>query len=141
MAVAWYTSDQFTNFHLQVTASEVAGTQEDFYGVVLRAVDQSHFYLFDVSALYGGQFAFERCDKQCHWLTGDFVTAHGTTIGHSNTLSVKASGNTFTFFINEQLVGKYTDPSTLAFTSGEVGLCVEKKGSEVAFSRLQIDKL
>ncbi len=141
MAVAWYTSDQFTNFHLQVNASEVAGTQEDFYGVVLRAVDQSHFYLFDVSALYGGQFAFERCDKQCHWLTGDFVTAHGTTIGQSNTLSVKASGNTFTFFINEQLVGKYTDPSTPAFTSGEVGLCVEKKGSEVAFSRLQIDKL
>src|SRR5260221_995737 len=137
MAVAWYTSDRFTNFHLQVTASEVAGTQEDFYGVVLRAADQSHFYLFDVSALYGGQFAFERCDEQCLWLTGDFVTAHGTTIGQSNTLiSVEASSNTFTFFINGQLVGKYTDHSTPAFTSGEVGLCVEKKGSEVAFSHL-----
>jgi serine/threonine protein kinase len=140
IAVAWYTSDQFANFHLQVTASEVAGTQEDFYGVVLRAADQSHFYLFDVSAWDGGQFAFERCDEQCLWLTGDSVTAHGTTIGQSNTLSVEAMGNTFTFFINGHLVGEYTDHSTPAFTSGEVGLCVEKKGSEVAFSRLQIDK-
>jgi len=138
IAAAWYTSDQFTNFHLQVTASEVAGTQEDFYGVVLRAADQSHFYLFDVSAWDGGQFAFERCDEQCLWLTGDFVTAHGTTIGQSNTLSVEAMGNTFTFFINGHLVGEYTDPSTPAFTSVEVGLCVEEKGSEVAFSRLQI---
>jgi serine/threonine protein kinase len=141
LAAAWYISDQFTNFHLQVTASEVAGTQEGFYGVVVRAVDPSHFYLFDVSAWDGGQFAFERCDERCHWLTGDSVTAHGTTIGQSNTLSVEARGNTFTFFINGQLVGKYTDPSTPAFTSGEVGLCVEEKGSEVAFSRLQIDQL
>ena len=141
MAVAWYTSDQFTNFHLQVTASEVAGTQEDFYGVVLRAADQSYFYLFDVSALYGGQFAFWRCDKQCHLLPDDSVSALSTTIGQSDTLSVEASGNTFTFFINGYPVGKYTDPSTRAFAHVEVGLCVEEKGSEVAFSRLQIDKL
>ena len=141
LAVAWYTSDQFTNFYLQVTASEVAGTQEGFYGIVLHAVDQSHFYLFDVSALDGGQFAFERCDEQCQWLTGDFVTAHSTTVGQSNTLSVEVRGNTFTFFINGQLVGKYTNPSTLAFAHVEVGLCVEEKDSEVAFSRLQIDKL
>ncbi len=141
IAASWYTSDQFTNFDLQVTASEVAGTQEDFYGIVLRAADQSHFYLFDVSALDGGQFAFERCDEQCHWLTSDSVTAHGTTIRQSNTLSVEARSNTFTFFINGQPVGKYTDLSTPAFTSVEIGLCVEEKGSEVAFSRLQIDKL
>src|SRR5260370_27210104 len=105
MAVGWYTSDRFTNFHLQVTASEVAGTQEDFYGVVLRAGDQSHFYLFDVSALYGGQFAFERCDKQCHWLNGDSLTGHGPTNGHSNTLTVEARGNNLTFLIHWQLVG------------------------------------
>ncbi len=141
MAVAWYTGDKFTNFHLQVTASEVAGTQEDFYGVVLRAADQSYFYLFDVSALYGGQFAFWRCDKQCQLLPDDSVSALGTTIGQSDTLSVEATGNTFTFFINGYPVGKYTDPSTPAFTSVEVGLCVEAKGSEVAFSRLQIDNL
>ena len=141
MAVTWYTSDQFTNFHLQVTASEVAGTQDDFYGVVLHAAGQSYFYLFDVSALYGGQFAFWRCDKQCQSLPDNSVSALSTTIGQSNTLSVEASGNTFTFFINGQLVGKYTDPSTPAFASVEVGLCVEEKHSEVAFSRLQIDKL
>jgi serine/threonine protein kinase len=141
IAVAWYTSGQFTNFHLQVTTSEVAGTPEDFYGVVLHTIDQSHFYLFDVSALDGGQFAFERCDEQCHWLTGDSVAAHSTTIGQSNILSVEVRGNTFTFFINGQLVGKYTDHSTPVFASVEVGVCVEEKGSEVAFSRLQIDKL
>ncbi len=142
MAVAWYTGDQFTNFHLQVTASEVASTQADFYGVVLRAADQSYFYLFDVSALYGGQFAFWRCDKQCQWLPDDSVSALSTTIGQSNTLlSVEATGNTFTFFINGYPVGKYTDSSTRAFAHVEVGLCVEEKDSEVTFSRLQIDKL
>src|SRR5260221_10324419 len=141
MAVAWYTGDQFTNFHLQVTASEVAGTQEDFYGIVLRAADQSYFYLFDVSALYGGQFAFYLCAKQCKPLPDDSVSALSTTIGQSNTLSVEATGNTFTFFINGYPVGMYTDPSTRAFARVEVGLCVEEKGSEVAFSRLQINKL
>ena len=136
LAVAWYTSEQLTNFHLQVITSEMAGTQDDFYGIVLRAVDQSHFYLFDVSA-DGGQFAFEGCDEQCQWLTGGSMTAHSTTIEQSNTLSVEARDNTFTFFINGQRVGKYTDH----LTTVEVGLCVEEKGSEVAFSRLQIDKL
>ena len=129
MAVTWYTGDQFTNFHLQVTASEVASTQADFYGVVLRAADQSYFYLFDVSALYGGQFAFWRCDKQCQLLPDNSVSALSTTIGQSNTLlSVEATGNTFTFFINGYPVGKYTDPSTRAFARVEVGLCVEEKG-------------
>jgi eukaryotic-like serine/threonine-protein kinase len=142
MAVTWYTSDQFTNFHLQVTASEVASTQADFYGIVLRAADQSYFYLFDVSALYGGQFAFWRCNKQCQSLPDDSVSAPSTTIGQSNTLlSVEATGNTFTFFINGYPVGKYTDSSTRAFAHVEVGLCVEEKDSEVTFSRLQIDKL
>ena len=142
MAVTWYTSDQFTNFHLQVTASEVASTQVDFYGVVLRAADQSYFYLFDVSALYGGQFAFWRCNKQCQSLPDDSVSALSTTIGQSNTLlSVEATGNTFTYFINGYPVGTYTDSSTRAFAHVEVGLCVEEKDSEVTFSRLQIDKL
>jgi len=75
-------------------------------------------------------------------LPNDAPTSFNTNIGQSNSITVEANGNTFTVFINGRQVGKYTDRSTSAFTSGEIGLCVDDVNtSEVAFSHLLIDKL
>jgi eukaryotic-like serine/threonine-protein kinase len=150
LALSMYSRQQFTDFHLEVTASEVARTQDtpDFFGIVLRsALDQSHSYLFEIAAWDGGQFEFLRYDlgdPKHLWipLPNDAPTSFKANIGQSNIITVEANGNTFTVFINRRQVGKYVDRSTSAFTSGEIGLCVDDVNeSEVAFSHLLIDKL
>ncbi len=139
---ALYTGEQFTNFRLQVTTSEVAGTQKDFYGVILRsAVDQSDYYLFEVSAARGGEFNFLHYNDGWSPALTDGPVPSLNAIGQRNTIVVEARGQTFTFSINGKTVGTYTDRSTSAYAKGEIGLYVEEQNTEVAFSHLQIQKL
>lgn len=143
LALAFYGTYVFTNFRLTVTATQMVGTHNDYYGIVLRAAaDESHYYLFEVSASEGGQYAFWRFDGQWHWLAGGGVPSFNVKLGQRNILTVEARRNTFTLFISGKSLGKpVPDPFSHPYLSGEVGLCVDAKNSEVAFSNLQIDKL
>ncbi|HXX79430.1 MAG TPA: hypothetical protein VEI53_13115, partial [Ktedonobacteraceae bacterium] len=52
-----------------------------------------------------------------------------------NMIRIFANGNTFTFTINGKTVGSVKDGS---FASGTVGMLVNLKGTEVAFSNMLI---
>ncbi len=142
VALASYAGSQFGNFHLTVTALEIHHPHDkvNYYGVVFRSTaDQSQYYLFEVTAASGGQYAFLRYDGQWHALFTGLAPLLLTTPGKTNTITVDARGNTFTFFINEKAVSKpVTDPSS-PLTTGRVGLYVEDQNAEVAFSHLYID--
>ena len=59
-----------------------------------------------------------------------------------NTLSIQARGNSFLFTVNNTPVGKaITDSKQPFLLTGQIGLYVEDKGSEVAFSHLYVDTL
>jgi len=145
VALALYAERSFVNLRLTVTMLQVHGLRDasDYYGVVLRsATDQSQYYLFEISAWNGGQYAFLRYNGQYQTLAVGLVPSLLTRDGQSNAITVEAMGNTFTFFVNGRAVGTpITDSSNSALTSGEIGLYVEEQDAEVAFSHLRIDLL
>lgn len=141
VALALYANHAYSNFRLSVTMAEVQGPHDgaDYYGVVFRSSsNQSHYYLFEIITSSSPEFAFWRYDGQWKLLSsGPSPALH--TAAASNTITVVAHGNTFTFTINNQPLGKaITDSSPMALNSGAVGLYVEDEGSEVAFSKLYI---
>ncbi len=144
VALALYANHQYNNFRLTVTMSEIHGSSDgaDYYGIAFRgAVDQSHYYLFEVVAWGGGQFQFLRYDGDGHWTTlvGGPTSLLLPGIGKSNTITVVAIGHTFNFLINGKPVGRsVTDSSPTALTIGEVGFSVEEVDTEIVFSHLII---
>jgi serine/threonine protein kinase len=150
IAIAYYNvfgNNQFTNFRLTVTTSEIARTRDggDYYGVVFRSsTDQLHYYLFEIAdTASGGQYGFWRYDGQNQkTLAIGNVPSLLPNLDQSNIITVEAKGNTFTFFVNHKRLGNpVPDPSKQALASGDIGLSVEEEKTEVAFSHLQIDKL
>ncbi len=142
-------SDQFSNFRLTVTVSEIQGLHNggDYYGIIFRSSnDQAHYYLFEITASGEGQYEFSRFDGQAKtkWDTLKYgpVPSLLPALGQTNVITVEAKGNTFNFFVNNKPVGKQViDNSGDAFTSGQIALIVEGQNTEVAFSHLHIDKL
>ncbi len=145
-------SDQFANFRLSVTVSEIAGTRNggDYYGVIFRSSeDERHYYLFEITASGGGIYEFFRYDEgqtkqESRWNRLALGTLHSLSpnLGQANTITIEAKDNSFLFSINNTPIGKpVTDNTGDAFTSGEIGLSVEGKDTEVAFSNLHIKKL
>ncbi len=149
VAIALYgnSDNQFSNFRLTVTISEITSPQDgpDYYGIIFRVTpNQSRYYVFEITASGGGQYDFLRKDGIRYSLPLQDGSAPKlkTAMGQSNTITVEARGDTFTFFINGlQLGPPVTDTSASALMSGGVGLIVEDKNAEVAFSGLKISKL
>ncbi|GCE27874.1 hypothetical protein KDA_33580 [Dictyobacter alpinus] len=141
---------QVQDFKLSVTMLEVGGKKDgpDFHGVMFRtAIDQSFFYLFEISPYDDQQYAFLRfsdTDKQQPWKT--ITSGRSPAIigdeGKSNTIIIVAKGNAFSFVINgTPLMEKpMVDPyATTAAQPGSIGLYVENQGVEVTFSNLSVD--
>lgn len=146
-AMAFYANHAYTNFHLQVTTSEMKGSfnSADYYGVAFRASsDQSRYYLFDVTAWNGGLYDFLRYDGGDRWTTlADGPIANFQPLaGQRNTLGIVAQGSAFTLVVNgQQLRSPIHDRSGKVRFSGEQGLVVEEQKTEVAFSNLSITAL
>jgi serine/threonine protein kinase len=143
-AMALYNDHLFGDFRLTVTMTEVhaSASDADYYGVVFRStVDQSRYYLFEVDTDGSGEYAFWRYDGQ--WKPIDSGLAPQLLkgpAGKSNTITVEAHNNNFTFFINGKSLDKpVTDSSPTPLNAGEVGLYVEDSGAEVVFSHLYIN--
>ncbi len=146
-AMAFYENHAYGDFRVQVTTQEVEGSLDggDYYGLAFRGpLDQSHYYLFDVTAWDQGQYTFMRYDGGLHWdtLGSGSLNSFKTSKGAANTLSIEARGTTFTLFINGKQEGKpLHDHSKKALNTGEIGLMVEQSGTRVMFSHLYITAL
>ncbi len=152
VALALYAKSSYNNFHLSVTMTETRHQYDDadFYGVIFRA-DNLHYYLFEVALADGGRYNFLQYDirwqpdlKDSHWKTLTYGPAPSLNpeAGKSNSITVDAKGNTFAFSINgSPLPSAIIDSSTLLLSSGEVGLYVEREGTEVAFGDLYVKAL
>lgn len=141
VALALYEGQQFENFRLSVTMTQIRAAQadRDYYGVVFRcAPDQSHYYLFEIVPT--GQYDFMRYDGYWTNLVNGWSPA--LTAGKSNTITIEANGNTFIFSVNGKTVGApVKDASSALLSTGQVGLYVENQGVEIAFSHLYIETL
>ncbi|MFL5628693.1 MAG: hypothetical protein ACJ788_24190, partial [Ktedonobacteraceae bacterium] len=119
------------------------------FGMILRL--SSHtvrgknvvtFYCFEVVNNSDGKYQFVKYDSSSkastpwvsiwqHPFGREFHQGHGPK--NANTFKIVANGKHFTFFVNGKQVGTAQDSS---LTAGEIGMLVNLKGTEVAFSNL-----
>ena len=102
------------------------------------------FYAFEVANTKGGEYQFWKYDDSVYtdaqaWTKiwsrpfgGEFHAGHNTG---SNTFRVAMKGSTFTFTVNGKQIGVARDN---VLTSGQIGMLVNLKGTEVAFSKLML---
>lgn len=142
-----------TSLTYQLTMQEIAGQDSDLtntFGLVLRYTSQTlngkpvtTCYVFEIrNNSIQGQYAFFKYDtSQKNFWNSLWSAKPGNEFhsGHNqnaiNTVKVVAAGNSFTFYVNGQQVGTAQDSS---LTSGSVGMMVNLKGTEVAFSNLLV---
>lgn len=146
-AVVFYQDHNYGDFRIQVTALEINAVLNggDYYGLAFRApLDQSHYYLFEITAWEQGQYVFLRYDGGTNWsaLASGSLSGFNVEANTPTTLSVEARENTFTLAINGKSIGQAIhDHSKKGLAVGEIGLSVEEQGAKVMFSHLYITEL
>lgn len=133
-----------------LTMQEIKGNDASLnnsFGMIFRLTTSTKgnrtittFYTFEVVNMKGGQYQFWKYDssKANPWIPlwkhafgREFHWGHGPQ--SSNTLRVFANGKSFSFTVNDKVVGNQQDGS---IASGAIGMLVNLKGTEVAFSNL-----
>ncbi len=142
-------------FVYTLTMDEIRGDDTSVnneFGLMLRFNSQvkngkqiTTFYTFEVVNTKGGQYQFWKYDnsqgptanpwKQLanHPLGSEFHQGQGP--GSSNTFRLLVNSKTFTLIVNGKQVWSVQDASLV---SGQVGMLVNLKGTEVAFSNLKL---
>ncbi len=140
-----------------LTLQEIKGDDTSLnnsFGMIIRSSVQnkggrtiSTFYSFEVVNTPGGEYRFYKYDDSKGsasspwtelWHQGfgsEFHQGHGPK--SINTFKIFAGGSNFTFTVNGKRVGHTQDHS---LTGGGVGMLVNLKGTEVAFSNMLITR-
>ncbi|HLH60660.1 MAG TPA: serine/threonine-protein kinase [Ktedonobacteraceae bacterium] len=141
----------------QLTMQEIKGDDTSInnsFGMIIRYSQQTKgnqvintFYSFEVLNTNNGEYRFYKYDNSkgpsvnpwtllWHQPFGkEFHQGH--TSKSINTVKIFANGSAFTFTVNGKVVGTAKDSS---FKAGTVGMLVNLKGTEVAFSDLLITR-
>jgi serine/threonine protein kinase len=146
VSLAFFPNAQILNFKLSVTMLEIMpkdANQADFQGVVFRAsMDETRYYMFEIAPYNNGQYNFEsysEAGKPTAWDHLEGGVSAAIVAGQSNTITVEARGNSFTFLVNGiQVLQTDLKNSLSASTAGMIGLYVEDPLEEVAFSQLRV---
>lgn len=106
--IAWVAADTkaVSNFHLTVELKQVSGSDQSDYGLVFREDPDSNLYYFGIDN--EGFFCLLNYDGEWTDMI-EFTKSSVILPGETNRLTVIADGPHFTFFINDQYVGKMTD--------------------------------
>lgn len=139
----------------KLTMEEIRGDDtsvDNSFGMIMRYSQHTRghqvintFYSFEVVNTNGGQYRFYKYDNSKGPSVNPWTEVWNQAFGHEfhvghgpgaiNTIKVFANGNNFTFTVNGKTVGRAKDN---AFSSGTVGMLVNLKGTEVAFSNMLI---
>src|SRR5437588_572070 len=146
-----------TSFGYALTMEEIKGDDTSInnaFGMILHATSHvksgktiTTFYSFEAVNMQGGEYEFWKYDNSQgsnvnpwkelwnHNFGSEFHQGHGP---HSiNTFKIFANGKNFTLIVNGKRVKTLQDGS---FASGAIGMLVNLKGTEVAFSTLELTK-
>lgn len=101
----------FTDFILDVDASQVGGAVGGSYGLLVRMPAPGQFYRFEITS--NGEYVVERHDGAGRWerLTDDWQSSAAILQGlnETNRLRVAAAGSTLSFYANETLLVQIID--------------------------------
>jgi hypothetical protein len=140
--LAWASAGrEFSDFHLSVEATQVAGPDDNEYGVLVRMQDADHFYRFSISG--DGYYMVSKYDgKEWIALNGDWTPADPVHLGAAtNLLEVICQGAKMTFLVNGVQLIEVEDTS---YSRGDIGLYVGsffEPGVEVHFDNLRVEPM
>ncbi len=137
--LAWASAGrEFSDFHLAVEATQVAGPDDNEYGVLVRMRDADHFYRFSISG--DGYYLVSKYDGGA-WevLNGDWTSSAAIHLGAvTNLLEVVCQSATMTFLVNGVTLAQVEDGS---YSRGDVGLYAGsffEPGVEIHFDNLTV---
>ncbi len=136
--VAWGNPySNFSDFVLDVDATQVSGTNDNDFGVLLRYVDVDNFYRFEISG--DGYYSFDLMQDN-EWITLiDWTESSAIRQGNdTNAITVLCEGDLFTFYVNGEYLGEYRDST---FPSGDIGLLagtIEEAPVHIAFDNIKV---
>lgn len=136
--VAWGNPySHFDDFVLEVDATQVAGTDDNDFGILLRYVDVDNFYRFEISG--DGYYSFDLMQDN-EWLTLiEWTESDAIRQGTStNTITVVCDGPKFEFYVNGVYLDEYRDNT---FPSGDIGLLagtIQEAPVHIAFDNLKV---
>lgn len=116
------TNDVLKNGSVSVRLRQVSGVSDQFYGIVVRALNNQTYYVFGVTQ--SQQWAFILVTNGNH----KFVVAPTTDthlkpgLNANNTLKVRMQGGHFDFFVNGVQVGQANDGTIAAGKAGIVNI-------------------
>ncbi len=139
--LAWASAGrEFSDFRLAVEATQVAGPDDNEYGVLVRMRDADHFYRFSISG--DGYYLVSKYDGGA-WevLNGDWTSSAAIHLGAvTNLLEIVCRGATMTFLVNGVTLTQVEDSS---YSRGDVGLYAGsffEPGVEIHFDNLTVAK-
>lgn len=121
----------FADFDLTVQGRAVEGPEDNGFGVVFRLQDQDNdstrddsYYLFLISS--DGYYQVTRSVNGVEKILSDWAESDAITVGIDalNTLRVRAQGNTFQFYVNDQQLGLCIPDNPEGISTFMMGECI-----------------
>lgn len=138
-SLAWASAGrEFSDFHLTVEATQVAGPDDNEYGVLVRMKDASHFYRLSISG--DGYYQVSKYDGGA-WepLNGDWMPSDAIQRGAAtNFLEVICQGARMTFLVNGVTLAQVEEGG---YSRGDIGLYAGsffEPGVEIHFDNLTV---
>jgi hypothetical protein len=137
--LAWaFGGHEFSDFRLAVDATQVAGPNDNEYGVLVRIQDRGHLYRFSISG-DGYYQVTKHAGDVWEQMTAEWVATEAIHTGAvANCLEVVCQGPTMTFFVNGQQLAQVEDAD---YANGDIGLYAGaffEPGVEIHFDNLSI---
>jgi len=139
--LAWaFAGREFSDFHLIVEATQVAGPDDNEYGVLVRMEDTDHFYRFSISG--DGYYLVSKYDGEV-WtpLSGDWMLSDAVQTGAAtNLLEIVCQGATMVFLVNGEQLVQVEDAD---YSRGDIGLYAGsffEPGVEIHFDNLRVEE-
>ena len=110
----------YTNFIIEVEATQESGPDDNTYGMILRRVDWNNYYDFLISG--DGYYEIAKLENNI-WAPTSWKKSSAIHTGNAtNLIRVVCDGNKFSFYVNDVKLDDYTDNSfpsgTIGFTAG-----------------------
>ncbi len=137
----WFNARQnFTDFVMEVEATQISCPDDNAYGVVARLVDPRSYYMFLISG--DGYYSFGALNNSTWIKPLEWTRSSAINLGNStNQIKLICKGDLLSFYANGVLLDEYRE-GTLSY--GDVGLYVRSvKGGNVtvSFDDLRVWKL
>ncbi len=142
--VAWTkcTQVEYSDFVLEVDATQVSGPDNNSYGVIFRhGLDEKEFYTFLISGDGFYVLTVDGAEREEPEILVDWTESSAINKGaQTNHIKVSAVGENMKYYVNDQLLGEIQDTR---FGTGVVGFfagSLDVGGVQISFDNLVISQ-